>query len=199
MRAGGTSRPRPLSVRTFSEERVVDPVGQLILEQKWQDHTIRRRLAVWKERARGVTAEQLAPLWGVSVRTIYYDFAELRELMVRAAAPEIEEIRCQVDAPLQEVYREALETHRAAREGDGISRGMLSTARQAATDRARLHGAIDDRSRVEVHVPTSSPAQLLATKSTDELREIAGTELEAIAELAGNMKGSGNGSGNGAG
>jgi len=146
-----------------------DHIYQELMESGWDEARTKRRLEVFTLRSRGLSMPQVRTQLArqkivdeetgepVSERTLWKDWSKIRELMAKATAPYVTEVRDRAAARLEVLFgltmgqlgRDAQDTLDPD-SGEIMARGrvnhhLVETARRIVALQAELFGAIDRR------------------------------------------------------
>lgn len=159
-----------------------DHVFQALMEAGWDETRLNRRLALFQMKARGLTMQQCHGQLikdgfdEVTERSLWNDWAKIRELMAKASAPVVSEIRDRASARLEQLFNLAM--GQIARDLDpdpetGRPRGrvqppMIETARRIVALQAELFGAIDRHGALVAINPGQSPLEVYEQRNNGD-------------------------------
>jgi hypothetical protein len=167
----------------------VDTAVAAMREAKWSPKVLKRRLAVFDMRTRGLPMDEIQKriVPSVTERQLWYDWREIRIVLGAVAAPQLEEVISRAEARLEHLFSMTMAEirRRSDRSGGEVSARLLTEARRIVRELCYLRGAIKPYA---VAVAVGAPGQEageLGRRSDEELRELAAKERDALAALIG--------------
>lgn len=150
----------------------------------WKPRILNRRLRLFDLRcARGIPMVECAKALGISERSAYYDWVEIRAVLGAASAPLLEETRCRGEARLERIYTLLMaEVGRTSQAGGMGFVRALREARNTVVDSMELRGAIDRRALAVLQAPPDDSRDLMR-RDDEELRKIATREARFLEEI----------------